>query len=229
MSDELAMAISDLDEEKVPQLVEGRLNKGDEALAILASCQEGMTLVGKRYESGEYFISDLMMSGEIFKKASEILAPRIKTGGATTRGKVVLGTVKGDIHNIGKDIVAGLLRASGYDVTDLGVDVPSEKFVDAVKQTGAGIVGLSGLLTIAFDSMKETVADLNRAGLNVKVMIGGGPISATVQQYTGADAWGTNAQAAVSFANEWTKQKDQTYSGSKDDPDQKALMGVTNE
>jgi methanogenic corrinoid protein MtbC1 len=208
MSDELATAISDLEEGKVLQLVQQRLDRGEDALAILASCQEGMTLVGKRYEAGEYFISDLMMSGELFKRATEALGPRIETGARVARGKVVFGTVKGDIHNIGKDLVVGLLRASGYDVTDLGVDVPSEKFVDAVKQTGAKVVGLSGLLTVAFDSMKETVAALSTAGLrpDVKVMIGGGAISTTVQQYTGADAWGTDARAAVSFCNEWIKE-----------------------
>ena len=100
----------------------------------------------------------------------------------------------------------GLLKASGYEMTDLGVDVPAQKFVQAVKETGARIVGLSGLLTIAFDSMKETIDALGRAGLTVKVMIGGGPVSATVQQYTGADAWGNNAQTAVSLANEWSKE-----------------------
>lgn len=208
MSDELATAISDLEEGKVLQLVQQRLDRGEDAMVILASCQEGMTLVGKRYETGEYFISDLMMSGELFKRATEVLGSRIKTGASGTRGKVVFGTVKGDIHNIGKDLVVSLLRASGYDVTDLGVDVSSQKFVDAVKQTGAKVVGLSGLLTVAFDSMKETVAALSTAGLHpdVKVMIGGGAISATVQQYTGADAWGTDAHAAVSYCNEWIKE-----------------------
>ncbi len=208
MSDELAAAISDLEEGKVLQLVQQRLDRGEDALGILASCQEGMTLVGRRYESGEYFVSDLMMSGELFKRATEALGSRIKTSASGTRGKVVFGTVKGDIHNIGKDLTVSLLRASGFEVTDLGVDVPPQKFVDAVKQTGARIVGLSGLLTVAFDSMKETVSALNEAGLRpkVKVMIGGGPISATVQDYTGADAWGNNAQTAVSVANEWTKE-----------------------
>jgi methanogenic corrinoid protein MtbC1 len=207
MSDELATAISDLEEDKALQLVQSGIDRGDDAPAILASCQEGMTLVGKRYETGEYFISDLMMSGEIFKKASEILAPRIKTGGGSARGKVVFGTVKGDIHSIGKDLVVSLLRAAGYDVLDLGVDVPPQKFVDAVRETGAKIVGLSGLLTIAFDSMKETIADMDAAGFrpSVKVMIGGGPVSATAQRYTDADAWGADAHAAVSLCNEWTK------------------------
>jgi methanogenic corrinoid protein MtbC1 len=155
MSDKLAEAISDLEEGSTLQLVQQRLDKGEDALAILASCQEGMILVGKRYEAGEYFISDLMMSGELFKKATEVLGSRIKTSTSSTRGKIVFGTVKGDIHNIGKDLTVGLLRASGYEVTDLGVDVSPQKFVDAVKQTGSKIVGLSGLLTVAFDSRRS--------------------------------------------------------------------------
>ena len=125
-----------------------------------------------------------------------------------SRGKVVIGTVKGDIHDIGKDIVVSLLKAANYDVRDLGVDVPPQKVVDTVKETGATVVGLSGLLTIAFDSMKETVAALATAGLRskVKVMIGGGFVSETVQHYAGADAWGTDAQAAVSLCNQWIKE-----------------------
>jgi methanogenic corrinoid protein MtbC1 len=206
MNDELATAISDLEEEKVLSLLQARLDKGEDALSILTSCQEGMVLVGKRYETGDYFISDLMMSGEIFKRATAILTPRMAAGAGATRGKVVFGTVKGDIHNIGKDLVVGLLRASGYDVADLGVDVPAQKFVDTVKETGARIVGLSGLLTVAFDSMKETVGALRGAGLRVKVMIGGGPTTGAVKDYTGADAWGMNAQAAISLANQWTKE-----------------------
>jgi len=207
MSDQLAMAISDLEEEAAVKFVGERLAAGTDPMAILASCQDGMTLVGKRYESGEYFISDLMMAGEIFKATTKPLASRIATGTGGGKGKIVLGTVKGDIHNIGKDIVVGLLRAAGYEVLDLGVDVPPQKFVDTVKETGAKIVGLSGLLTIAFDSMKETIAALAAAGLRpgVKVMIGGGPMTATVKDYAGADAWGNNAQAAVSVANEWSK------------------------
>jgi len=208
MSDQLAVAISDLEEEAAVKLVGERLAGGTDPMVILASCQEGMTLVGKRYETGEYFISDLMMAGEIFKATTKPLASRIGTGERSGKGKIVLGTVKGDIHNIGKDIVVGLLRAAGYDVLDLGVDVPPQKFVDTVKETGAKIVGLSGLLTIAFDAMKETIAALAAAGLRpgVKVMIGGGPMTATVKDYAGADAWGTDAQAAVTCADRWIKE-----------------------
>jgi methanogenic corrinoid protein MtbC1 len=210
MSAELARAISDLEEAEALHLVQQQLDAGGDPMAILTSCQEGMALVGKRYETGEYFISDLMMAGEIFKAVTAPVSSRITAGGASSRGTIVFGTVKGDIHNIGKDIVVGLLGAAGYEVLDLGVDVPPVKFVDAVKETGARIVGLSGLLTLAFDSMKETVDALDAAGLRsrVRVMIGGGPMTAAVKKYTGADAWSTNAQAAVTFANLWAQEFD---------------------
>ena len=123
------------------------------------------------------------------------------------RGKVVIGTVEGDIHDIGKDIVVTMLKAANYDVHDLGVDVPPQRFVDALKETGAPVVGLSALLTTAFDSMKETVSALNAAGLRsrVKVMIGGGPVMEDTVNYTGADARGRDAQAAVTLCNQWIK------------------------
>lgn len=208
MDDELAIAISDLEEEKAVKLVEEGLETGIDPVTILAGCQAGMMLVGQRYETGEYFVSDLMMAGEIFQAATAPLASRITTGGGGGRGKIVFGTVKGDIHNVGKDITIGLLKASGYDVLDLGIDVPPQKFVDAVKETGAKILGLSGLLTIAFDAMRETIATLDSEGLRdkVKVMIGGGAMTAAIKEYTGADAWGGNAQAAVTLANQWTEE-----------------------
>ncbi len=207
MSDQLATAMADLEEATVLRLVKTKLDAGENPMAILASCREGMTQVGKRFEACEYYVSELVMAGEIFKQATALLSSRLKTDALGQRGKVVIGTVKGDIHDIGKDIVVSLLKAANYDVRDLGVDVPPQKIVDAVKETGATVVGLSGLLTIAFDSMKETIAALTTVGLRsrVKVMIGGGSVTETVQQYTGADAWGTDAQIAVSLCNQWNK------------------------
>lgn len=205
MSDNLVTAISDLEEEKTLKLVQEQLDRGTDPMAILASCREGMVAVGKRYEAGEYFVSDLIMAGELLKQTTRLLGPQLKGDGGSSRGKVVIGTVKGDIHDIGKDIVVSLLRAGGYEVTDLGVDTPPAKFVEAVKTSGASIVGLSGLLTISFDAMKTTVAELQAAGLRsqVKVMIGGGPTTEQVRQYVGADARGADAQAAVALCNQW--------------------------
>ncbi|MCL4489124.1 MAG: corrinoid protein [Chloroflexi bacterium] len=205
MSDNLVTAISDLEEEKTLKLVQEQLDRGTDPMTILANCREGMVAVGKRYEAGEYFVSDLIMAGELLKQTTRLLGPQLKGDGGSSRGKVVIGTVKGDIHDIGKDIVVSLLRAGGYEVTDLGVDTPPAKFVEAVKTSGASIVGLSGLLTISFDAMKTTVAELQAAGLRsqVKVMIGGGPTTEQVRQYVGADARGADAQAAVALCNQW--------------------------
>jgi methanogenic corrinoid protein MtbC1 len=164
-----------------------------------------MAQVGKRYETNEYYVSDLIMAGEVFKQAMALIGAKFKTDGGPKRGTVVIGTVKGDIHDIGKDIVVSLLKAGNFNVIDLGVDVPSAKFVEAVQQNGAAIVGLSGLLTISFDAMKETVSALSAAGLRgkVKVMVGGGPVSDQVRDYVGADALGADAQAAVTLCNGW--------------------------
>lgn len=205
MSDQLANALSDLDEEKVLKLVQKRLEAGVAPLAILNDCREGMMLVGKRYEAGEYFVSELIMAGEVFKQANALITARFKGAGGPTRGTVVVGTVKGDIHDIGKDLVVTMLAASNYAVHDLGVDVAPQKFVDTVKATGATVVALSGLLTIGFGAMKETVAALEAAGLRpkVKVMVGGGPVTEQVREYAGADALGHDAQAAVALCNQW--------------------------
>lgn len=202
MASELTMAMADLDEMKVQELVKAGLAAGVSPSRLLDECRAGMTLIGKRFETGEYFLSDLIMAGEIFKGTAAELAAQGGTSGPT-KGKLVIGTVKGDIHDIGKDIVVTMLRGANYDVTDLGIDVPPAQFVEAVQATGATVVGMSGLLTISFDPMKETVAALKAAGLPVKVMIGGGPVTEHVREYVGADALGADAQAAIALAEGW--------------------------
>ena len=205
MSDQLKQALSDLEEEAVLKLVQERLDAGDEPLDIIADCREGMADVGKRYEAQEYYVSDLIMASEIFKQAMAKIGEKFQTDSGPKRGSVVIGTVKGDIHDIGKDIVVSLLQAGNYNVVDLGVDVPSEKFVEAVKKSGATVVGLSGLLTISFDSMKETVDALKAAGLRsqVKVMLGGGSVTEQVRAFADADSIGIDAQTAVSLCDQW--------------------------
>ena len=203
MSDQLKQALSDLDEETALKLVQERLDAGDDPLSIIAACREGMADVGKRYEANEYYVSELIMAGEVFKQAMAKISTKFQTDSGPKRGSVVIGTVKGDIHEIGKDIVVSLLQAGNYNVIDLGVDTPPEKFVEAVKESGATVVGLSGLLTVSFDAMKETVAALKNAGLPVKVMVGGGPVTEQVRAYVGADALGADAQAAVSLCDQW--------------------------
>ena len=206
--DLLTQKLADLDEEGTLAAVRQELASGQDPLTVLDACREGMIQVGKRYETGEYFVSDLLLASEIFKQTTEILSPAMTTTTAATKGKVIIGTVQGDIHDIGKDLVVNMVKANGFEVTDLGVDIPPEKFIATLKETGATVLGLSGLLTIGYDAMKRTITAVDEAGLRptVKVMIGGGPINAEVCKYTGADAWGSDAQVAVALCEEWLKE-----------------------
>jgi 5-methyltetrahydrofolate--homocysteine methyltransferase len=208
MSKQLIEAITDMREEDALLLTTQLLDGGAEPIVVLDACREAMGIIGKRFETGECFIPELILAGEILSQISAVVKPRLqKDGGAQKIGKVVLGTVQGDIHDIAKDIVGFMLDVNGFEVTDLGVDVPPEKFVEAVKQTGATIVALSGFLTLAFDPMKYTVEALKKAGLDVKVMIGGGQIDDQIRQYTGADAYGRDAMTAVFLAKQWLGEK----------------------
>jgi methanogenic corrinoid protein MtbC1 len=208
MAEELVNLLADLKEKESLDNVQSRLKAGEDPMLILQEAQRGMELVGQRFASGEYFIPDLMYSGEILKQISAIVKPHISGGSTQSKkqGKIVLGTVAGDIHDIGKDIVAFMLDINGFEVYDLGIDVPSEKFVAKVQETGAPIVALSGFLTLAYDSMKNTIDALAKAGLRdkVRIMIGGGQITEEVRKYTGADAFGKDAMVGVTLAKKWT-------------------------
>ena len=182
------------------------MGEGVDPSALLEETKEGMNIVGQKFSSEEYFIPDLVYSGEILKGIVKILEPHLKKGEESERrGKVIVGTVAGDIHDIGKDLVVFMLDVNGFDVIDLGIDVPVQKFVDAVKESGSKVVALSGFLTIAFQSMKDTVAAIKEAGLRdqVKIMIGGGQIDEQVNTFTGADAYGKDAMEAINLAEEW--------------------------
>ena len=206
MAGDLVNKLADLKEQEVIKIVKDRLSAGEEPLKILDDARKAMGIVGKRFADGQYFIPDLVYSGEILKAVTEMVKPKLTKAVETKRlGKVVFGTVAGDIHDIGKDIVVFMLDVSGFEVFDLGVDVPAQKFVDKIKESGAPVVGLSGFLTLAFDSMKQTVEAIKDAGLRdkVKVMIGGGQITDEVRKYTGADAFGKDAMAGVSLAKKW--------------------------
>jgi methanogenic corrinoid protein MtbC1 len=210
MAGNLANALADLKEDEALKIVKDRLGAGEEPLKILGDARKGMEVVGKRFADSEYFIPDLVYSGEILKAVTELVKPKIAKEAETKRvGKIVFGTVAGDIHDIGKDIVVFMLDVNGFEVYDLGVDVPVKKFVDKIKETGAPIVGLSGFLALAFDSMKETVEAIKAAGLRdkVKVMIGGGQITEEIKKYTGADAYGKDAMTGVTLAKKWISAK----------------------
>jgi methylmalonyl-CoA mutase cobalamin-binding domain/chain len=192
----------ELEDEQLAALVKQELEQGRSPQAILDECQEGLTEIGNRFSEGKMFVSDLMMAGSVFKDLSDLIMPNLKAGAPKeSLGKVVLGTVKEDIHDLGKNIVASLLSASGFEVIDLGVDVGAEEFVKAAKEHNTKVLALSCLLVTCYGSIKATVEALRGAGMRdkVKVLIGGGPVDEHVVAYSGADAFGATAQAAVDY------------------------------
>ncbi|MDA8212602.1 MAG: corrinoid protein [Clostridia bacterium] len=199
MKVEVARALGDLDEQKVLAGVYVLKEQGISPLEIVAQLQAGMEVVGKKYENEEYFLSELIMSADIFKTAVDSLGDAFIGGNVETIRTLVIGTVSGDLHDIGKNIVTTVMSCNGFRVYDLGVDVPVEQFVDAIREHNPEFVGLSCLLTTAFDSMKKTVEEIQRAGLQdrVKILIGGGPVDESVRKYVGADYYCKNAQDAV--------------------------------
>ena len=199
---ELSEALRDLKEDEVYRLVDQQIDQGVSPLEIIAACNAGMTAVGELFSSSVYFISQLIYSAEILKNVMKKLEP-ILAGAETaeSRGTVVIGTVKGDIHDIGKNIVATLLEGSGFEVLDLGVDVAPEKFAAALQETRAKILGLSALLTTTYPAMKTAVKALERAGIRdrVKVIIGGAPCNEQVREFSGADYYAPDAVAGVNI------------------------------
>jgi len=210
MSDKLVHAIADMREEEALELVKEMVKSGVEPTAILDAARDAMAIVGQRFEEGTYFLPELMLAGEMLSQVTDILKPELaKLPEVKRHGKVLIGTVKGDIHDIGKNIVTFMLDVNGFEVLDLGVDVSPSRFVEAIQDFGPQVVGLSGFLTLAFDSMKETVQAIETAGLRdgVKIMIGGGQVSEEIRKYAGADAYGRDAMAGVSLARKWVGAK----------------------
>jgi methanogenic corrinoid protein MtbC1 len=206
MSEELVKAIADMREEEALKLVREMVEEGTEPMAILDAAREAMAVVGQRFEKGSYFLPELMMAGEILNQVTNLVKPELaKLAEVKRHGKVLIGTVKGDIHDIGKNIVTFMLDVNGFDVLDLGVDVSPQKFISAIQDFQPQVVGLSGFLTLAYDAMKETVEAIETAGLRgkVKIMIGGGQVSEEIRKYAGADAYGKDAMAGVTLAQKW--------------------------
>ena len=208
MSQKLIDAIIEMREEDALKITHELLDAGVAPMDILDACREATNIIGKRFETGESFIPELIMAGEMMSAITAILKPQMAAETEEAKlGKIVIGTVQGDIHDIGKDIVAFMLDLNGFEVTDLGVNVTPANFVNAVKESGAKIVGLSGFLTLAFNPMKDTVAAFKAAGLDdVKIMIGGGQVDEQIREYTGADAYGDDAMDAVAIAQKWAKE-----------------------
>jgi len=206
----LVTLLADMEEEPALALARSMLDAGYDPLQMLALCRQAMDIVGARYEAEEYFLTELMLAGEMLTEISAMARPLIigeaGAAAAATRASVVIGTVKGDLHDIGKNIVTFMLEIAGYRVIDLGVDVPAQRFIEAIHAHRPAVVGLSGFLTLAFDSMKDIIEAFRETGLrdDFKVMIGGGQVDERVREFTHADAFGRNAVEAVALCNGWT-------------------------
>jgi methanogenic corrinoid protein MtbC1 len=206
MSGGLKEAVIELREEDALRIADEQLQGGTDPLELVTACREAMDVIGQRFAAGEAFIPELIMAGEIMQGITARLKPYLKAEASSEKlGTVVMCTVQGDIHDIGKDIVVTMLDIAGFEVVDLGVDVPVAKVVETVRDRKAQVLGLSGLLTVAFESMKATVAAVDEAGLrgDVKIMLGGAPVTDAVVEFAGADAWGKDAVAAVELAKTW--------------------------
>ncbi len=200
----LRQAIIEFNEEDVKEIVRQRMESGGDVLALVEEAREGMDEVGRRFEKGEYFLSELIMAGEVFKEMMKQVEPRLKGGEGEKIGMIVMATVKGDMHDLGKNIVASLLQTGRVEIIDLGTDVPPETIIQKLRETGASILGMSCLLTPALVSMKDTVERIKNSDLRdkVKVIIGGG-ITQGALSYVGADAQTCNAGEGVSIIRRW--------------------------
>ena len=207
MKEQLIDAIADMREDEALKLAQQMLDSGEDPAEILDAGKEAMKIVGDRYEHKEYFLPELIVGGDILKQIGDIVKPKLReqTGTVKPAGKVVIGTVEGDIHDIGKDVVTFMLEVNNFEVHDLGVDVPSDRFVEAIRDLRPDAVGMSGFLTLAFDQMKSAIDAIKEAGLrdSVKIMIGGAPMDEAAAIYVGADAYGADATAAVRLAKNW--------------------------
>ena len=209
--DALAEAMGDLDEDTVNETLEAVMAEGGaEASKAMEACQKGMDIVGARFEEGEYFVGDLIYAGELMTGAVGILKDALVGGddAGSSKTKMILCTVKDDLHDIGKNIVRSMLEAAGFEVLDLGIDVPAEKVVETAKAENIKIIALSGVLTLAIDSMKATVDAFAEAGMrdDVKIIIGGAPVNADVCVQTGADAWATSPQTTIEYCKKWAAE-----------------------
>ena len=195
---QLISAIADLNEKSALKLIRERLAENDDPLTLIANCQKGLQRVGERYAQHKYYLSGLIMGGEIFYEVMELIRPAMESRiSGTGYGKILLGTVENDIHDLGKNIVKLLLSCYKLTVYDLGVDVPPEEFLRQAKKLRPDILGLSGLVTNAYDSMRETIGLFRQEGYQIPIVIGGSQLSREVFQYTGADYWANKADTGI--------------------------------
>lgn len=202
----LTQAVGDLEEEDVMDLLNEFVESNpseQEAQEAVAACQGGMAIVGDLFEKGEYFVGDLIFAGELLTEAINVLKPVLGNGETAVAGTIIIGTVHGDLHDIGKNIFKSMSEAAGFQVIDLGIDVAPEIFVEKAKEYKPFVIGMSGVLTLAIDSMKETVDALKAAGIDSKVIIGGNPVTKESCEFVGADKFTTNAAEGVKICQAW--------------------------
>ncbi|NLE43201.1 MAG: cobalamin-binding protein [Chloroflexi bacterium] len=204
---ELSDTMAALDHDAVLSLVKTGLEAGHDPLQLVEEARKGMELVGEEFDKGNYFLMELMWAAEIFKDAMALISPRIRElyGASEAKGTIVMGTVKGDVHELGKNIVKNLLECAGYEVIDLGVDVPKAAFVESIKQHAPQVVGMSALLTAAIDEVNRTVEAIEEAGLRdgVKIIVGGGIVGEVKRSNLNVDHATANANEGVRIIEEW--------------------------
>jgi dimethylamine corrinoid protein len=207
--DDVRAAMEDLDDEVLIPYAEKVMAEGGAAASeCMQGCQDGLEEVGRRFEEGEYFVGDLVFAGELMGKVMDIIKPALGGAESEALGRMILCTVEGDLHDIGKNIVRAMLEAGGLEVVDLGIDVAPSTIVQTAKDENIKIIGLSGVLTLAIDSMKSTVDAFKEAGLrdNVRIIIGGNPVTEAGCEFVDADAWAILPQETVRVCQNWAKE-----------------------
>ena len=204
--EKLKFAVSEMDDDTALAIINEVVAENGDAAKAVAACEEGMAIVGNMFETGEYFVGDLIFAGELMVQIMDQLRPLLASGAAEDMGKMILCTVSGDIHDIGKNIVKAMMGAGGFEVLDLGVDVSAAEIVAAAQENDVKIICLSGILNQAIYAMKETVDAFKAAGIrdNVHIILGGNPVTAEVCSSVGADAWSTNPQEGVAICRKWS-------------------------
>lgn len=198
---DLRNAIIEGDRKKAPILARQLLDENKDAYKIVTDgCSKAMTRVGELYQEGEYFVPEILMSAKAFEAVMEILKPHLQAGEQRASGTIVIGVCEGDIHSIGKNIVSTMLQAAGFKIIDLGKDVPVNAFIEAAKENDADIIAISALMTNSMLGMKDVIDAVRSNGINAKIMVGGGPVSAEYAKQIGADGFGDDAKEAVDVA-----------------------------
>jgi len=205
MRKEIVESLAKFDRDVLLQAIERLLNDGEDPMDLMRDLQEGMKIVGERFSSGNYFLSELMMSADLFTQAMKLIEPKLEGMVRETIGKIVIGTPKGDIHDLGKNIFATVAKGAGFEVFDLGVDVPVERFLESVEEVRPDILGFSALITTAFEPMKMVVDSLTEKGLRekIKIIIGGGVTIEKVLRYVGADAQTIDAVEGIEMCRQF--------------------------